>query len=273
MATSNLATRLLTAGILAPPLLLVLFLGPAWGWFAIVMGATAIGALELFAMTHPGDRVAQVVGALCSLGACAGVYLGATDARVLLSVLFLVPIVGLLVPLWRLGEIPTAALRIMAGVAAPLYIGGLFATIALLRHDQGERGARWVLLTLMFAWLADTGGYFFGRFLGKTKLYEAVSPKKTRAGFVGSLVGAAVGAVLAHYWFLPSLSLEHGLPLAVVAGALGQLGDLVESLLKRSTGIKDSGSIIPGHGGILDRVDALLIAGPIVYLYTLWTQP
>jgi len=123
---------------------------------------------------------------------------------------------------------------------------------------------------LMFAWLADTGGYFFGRFFGKTKLYEAVSPKKTRAGFVGALVGAAAGASLASFWYLPSLPIAHSLPLAIVAGGLGQLGDLVESLLKRSTGIKDSGSIVPGHGGLLDRVDALLFASPLVYLYALW---
>ncbi|HMJ10276.1 MAG TPA: phosphatidate cytidylyltransferase, partial [Polyangiaceae bacterium] len=164
-----------------------------------------------------------------------------------------------------------AAARTMAGVAGPLYIGALLCTIALLRRDLGPIGPHYVLLTLMFAWLGDTGGYFFGRFLGKTKLYEAVSPKKTRAGFVGSLVGACAGALLAHFWYLPSIPLAHAIPLAIFAGALGQLGDLVESLIKRSTGIKDSGWIVPGHGGILDRIDALLVVSPIVYLYTLWT--
>ena len=122
----------------------------------------------------------------------------------------------------------------------------------------------------MIAWLGDTGGYFAGRYLGKTKLYEAVSPKKTREGFFGSLGGAVCGSLLAHFWYLPTLPLVHGLLLAVVGGALGQMGDLVESLLKRSTGIKDSGSIVPGHGGLLDRVDALLVVSPIVYLYTAW---
>jgi phosphatidate cytidylyltransferase len=158
----------------------------------------------------------------------------------------------------------------MASAAGPLYIGGLLTTIALLRRDEADVGPHYVLMTLMFAWLGDTGGYFFGRFLGKRKLYEAISPKKTRAGFVGSLVGSAVGALLAHFWYLPSIPLLDALLLAVVGGALGQLGDLVESLLKRSTGIKDSGWIVPGHGGILDRIDALLVVSPIVYLYTLW---
>jgi phosphatidate cytidylyltransferase len=75
---------------------------------------------------------------------------------------------------------------------------------------------------------------------------------------------------MAHFWFLKSLSLAHGIPLAIVAGALGQAGDLGESLLKRSFGVKDSGAIIPGHGGILDRIDALMLTSAVTYLYTLW---
>jgi phosphatidate cytidylyltransferase len=206
------------------------------------------------------------------VGVSAVVYFGESDPRLLLTAMFVVPIVGVLMPLWRLGEIPTAGMRTMANVAGPFYIGGLLTSIALLRRDQGDVGPHFVVMTLTFAWLGDTGGYFFGRFLGKTKLYEAISPKKTRAGFFGSLVGSALGATVAHFWYLPSIPLGHALPLAVFAGALGQLGDLVESLLKRSTGIKDSGWIVPGHGGLLDRIDALLIVSPIVYLYTIWIR-
>jgi phosphatidate cytidylyltransferase len=177
---------------------------------------------------------------------------------------------GLMVPLWRLGEISSSALRTFAGVTAPFYIGGLLCALALVRRDAGAVGPHYVFMCLTFAWLADTGGYFFGRFLGKRKLYEAVSPKKTRAGFVGALIGAEVGAALAHFVYLRSIPLAQALALGLVAGALGQFGDLVESLLKRSTGIKDSGSIVPGHGGMLDRIDALIIVAPIVYLYVLW---
>ena len=84
---------------------------------------------------------------------------------------------------------------------------------------------------------------------------------------VGALVGACTGAALASLWYLPALPLSHALPLGLFAGATGQMGDLVESLLKRSTGIKDSGGIVPGHGGMLDRIDALIVVSPIVYLY------
>jgi phosphatidate cytidylyltransferase len=269
-AASNLTLRLLTAAVVVPPLLFLLFRGPAWGFFCLVAVAVAVGANELFRMTHPSDAIARGIGMVTSIAIAVVLYFHGTDPKAILTMLFSVVIVGLLVPLWRLGDIPSSALRTMSGIAGPLYIGAMLTTLALLRRDVPEYGAHYVLMTLTFGWLADTGGYFFGRFLGKRKLYEAVSPKKTRAGFVGALVGALVGGLVAHFWYLPTIPLEHVVPLALLSGALGQLGDLIESLLKRSTGIKDSGAIVPGHGGMLDRVDALLIVSPLVYLYVLW---
>lgn len=268
MAKSNLTVRLLTAVVAVPLLLSLLFVGPVWGFFVLVLAASAVGASELFAMTHPGDRVAQGFGVLMTIIVSVVLYMWGHDSRMVLGVFLLTTIVGVLLPLWRLGELSTAGIRVMANVAAPIYVGAMLTTIALLRREQSSMGGQWVVMTLTFAWLADTGGYFAGRFLGKTKLYEKVSPKKTREGFVGSLLGAALGGAIAHFWYLPVIPLAHALVLAVIAGALGQLGDLVESLLKRSTGIKDSGWIIPGHGGLLDRIDALLIVSPIVWLYT-----
>jgi phosphatidate cytidylyltransferase len=268
LAKSNLTVRLLTAAVAVPALLALLFVGPVWGFYVLVAFASAVAASELFAMTHPGDRVAQAIGIVMTLGVSAAVYFRSDDARVLLTVFLAVPMIGVLLPLFRLGQIQSAAFRAMANVGGPLYIGALLATIGLLRRDMGPVGPHYVVMTLTFAWLGDTGGYFAGRFLGKTKLYEAVSPKKTREGFVGSLGGSVVGALVAHFWYLPSIPLVHAVVLALVAGALGQLGDLVESLLKRSTGIKDSGWIVPGHGGLLDRIDALLIVSPIVWIYT-----
>lgn len=264
---SNLAIRLLTAAVVVPPLLGLLFAGPAWGFFALVVVASGVASAELFRMTHPVDRLAQGLGVLTTVAACAATYLFSNDPRALLTVIAAVTLIGLLTPLWRLGDMQTAALRTLAGVAGPFYIGCLLATLAMLRRDGADDGGKLVFMSLTFSWLADTGGYFFGRFLGKTKLYEAVSPKKTRAGFVGALVGASVGAALASLVYLPKLPLAHALPLGLFAGAVGQLGDLVESLLKRSTGIKDSGGIVPGHGGMLDRIDALIVVSPIVYLY------
>lgn len=269
MTKSNLTVRLATAAIAVPPLLLLLYRGPAWGFYLLVLAVALLGARELFRMTHAGDALSQAIGIVCTAAVSVTLYFHSNDARALITVLLALPALAILVPLIRLGDIASAGVRIMAGVAGPLYVGGGLTTLALLRRDM-ESGPSWVIMALTFSWLADTGGYFFGRFLGKRKLYEAVSPKKTRAGFVGALVGAVVGALAAHFWFLPEVILWQVIPLAILAGALGQFGDLIESLLKRSTGIKDSGSVVPGHGGILDRVDALLIVAPLVYLYVLW---
>src|SRR5262249_22607440 len=159
------------------------------------------------------------------------------------------------------GDTQTAAVRVMANAFGPLYVGGGLGAMILLRRDAGTDGPAYVVLALCFAWASDTGAYFAGRFLGRHKLYEAVSPKKTVEGGLGGLAASVASALVAHFWFLPSLPLLDGLLLAIVAGGLGQAGDLGESLIKRAFGVKDSGGIVPGHGGLLDRVDALLVAG------------
>lgn len=269
MGKSNLTTRLVTAGVATPVLFVILYWGPAWAWLLVTLVGVGLGGWEVLGMSHPRDRVARGVGAVHAIALSAAVYAYTDEPRVLLSVLVGSVLLGLLVPLWRLGDIRTAAVRVFAGIAAPLYIA-LLTSIALMRRDMGEDGPAYVLMTLMFAWLADTGGYFAGRFLGRTRLYPAVSPNKTWEGFFGALAGATVAALVAHFITLPSLPLAHALGLALVAGSLGQLGDLAESLLKRSTAVKDSGSLLPGHGGMLDRIDALLVVGPVVWLYSVW---
>jgi phosphatidate cytidylyltransferase len=158
----------------------------------------------------------------------------------------------------------------MTMVAAPWYIGGLLMTASLLRRDCG---AGWVLLALSIAWLADTGGYFVGRSLGRAKLFPEVSPNKTWAGLVGALIGGAVAGILGSTLYLSQLPLSRGLALGLGGAILGQLGDLVESLMKRSLGVKDSGVMIPGHGGLLDRIDSLLFVAPMTYVYALWALP
>lgn len=272
MAKSNLVVRLMTALVGAPLILALLYLGPAWGWFAFVATAAAVGAFELFSMTHAGDRTSQVVGVLVTEVVMLVLYTRGTDPKTLLTLLLALPLVAMLLVLWRLGDLGTAAMRVTTGAFGPLYVGGGLAALTLLRRDGGDDGPAFVVLALMMAWLSDTGGYFAGRFLGKHKLYEAVSPKKTVEGAVGGLVGAAIGALLAHFGFLRSLPLVDGVVLAVVGAAFGQAGDLGESLFKRSFGVKDSGGIVPGHGGILDRADALLVTGTIVYGYVLWAR-
>jgi phosphatidate cytidylyltransferase len=265
---SNLATRLITAAVVAPLILLLLYLGPVWGWSIFILAATGLSAAEFFAMSHPGDWIARAVGVLVTLGVAAVFYWGA-EPRALLTIMAALPVLSILLALARLGDIRTAAARMAATTFGPLWVA-LLMFLALLRRDQGSSGPGYVLMSLMFAWLADTGAYFAGRAFGKHKLYEAVSPKKTVEGLVGALLGAMLGAMLAHFWYLPEVPLLDALVLSLVGGLLGQLGDLGESLLKRSTGVKDSGEIVPGHGGMLDRLDALFVTSALVYLYTRW---
>jgi phosphatidate cytidylyltransferase len=268
-ARSNLATRLLTAGIVAPLILLLMYFGPVWGFSVFIFVATGLAAREFFLMTHPEDALARAFGVLLTLAVSAVLFLLRGDPRALLTVIAGLPLVSILLALFRLGDVRTAAARMAATTFGPLWVS-LLTFIALLREEQGAEGPGYVLMTLMFAWLADTGGYFAGRFLGRRKLYEAVSPKKTVEGFLGAIFAAVAGALMAHFWYLPSIPLLDALVLALVGGTLGQLGDLGESLLKRSTGVKDSGEIVPGHGGVLDRIDALFVTSAVVYLYTRW---
>jgi phosphatidate cytidylyltransferase len=266
---SNLGTRLLTSAVVAPLILILMYFGPVWGFSLFIFTANALSAREFFLMTHPEDAPSRAVGVVLTLAVSAVLLLLRADPRALMAVMAGLPLASILLALVRLGDVHTAAARMAATVFGPLWVS-LLIFIALLREEQGANGPGYVLMTIMFAWLADTCGYFAGRFLGRRKLYEAVSPKKTVEGFIGAIVGALCAALLAHFWYLPAIPLGDALALGLVAGTLGQLGDLGESLLKRSTGVKDSGEIVPGHGGMLDRLDALFVTSAVVYLYTRW---
>jgi len=262
-SSRNLTIRLVTAAVASPLILLDLYLGPAWSFYALVLAATIVGGWELFGMTHGGDRVAQAAGTALTALVSLALYFGSHDATVLLAVIVLCPVAAIVLALSRLGDIRTAGARMAATVLGPLWIGTLTCT-ALLRQDSGPGFA---VLALTYAWFADTGAYFVGRRFGKHRLYEAVSPKKTWEGLAGALVGAIAAALLARYFYLPAIPLYDALGLAVLCGIAGQAGDLGESLLKRSADVKDSGVIVPGHGGILDRLDALFVTSACVYLY------
>jgi phosphatidate cytidylyltransferase len=266
MALGNLAARALTAVVAVPPLIAaILWHRPEAVW-AIVFLASLVALNEFFTMTlkEPGDR-----GFSLALGAavCAGLYWWPPA----LALAMPVTVVGAgLYYLFRFGDMQTVTQRWAATAMGVLYAGVLFTFLAVGKRDLGgDHGGDYVLLVLMTAWFGDTGAYFAGRFLGKTKLYPAVSPGKTRAGAVGGLAGSFLAAVLANLWFWKDLGWGHGAALTLVGGALGQSGDLVESMLKRSTGVKDSGKLLPGHGGMLDRVDAVLFIAPWAYFYLL----
>lgn len=271
MAASNLTLRLATAVVMLPVLFAILFLGQPWWWLVFLMGIGGVtGALELYGMSYSGDRIAQAVGVASVLTVTGAVYSSPEHPSCAVATVVLVPAVAIVLSLWRLDDVERAALRLMTGVFGPLWIGGGIGAVAVLRKLGGPEGVGLALLPLVLAWSGDTGGYFAGRAFGKHKLYEKVSPKKTVEGAIGGVVSVVAFTLGLRALLLRSVSIRDAVVLAVVGGVLGIVGDLGESLIKRSLGVKDSGGIVPGHGGMLDRIDAVLLTAPLTLAYWLF---
>jgi phosphatidate cytidylyltransferase len=168
------------------------------------------------------------------------------------------------------GVQPTAAVRLVKGIAGALVMLPSWAAFIDL-HAREDHGPLICLALLVLVWLADSGAYYAGRRWGRTKLAPLISPGKTREGMIGGILASAVYMLIAGYWYSRSIkwTLTLGL-VSVLVAMFSIVGDLVESLMKRQAGIKDSGQIIPGHGGILDRIDSLTAAAPMFLLGMLW---
>jgi phosphatidate cytidylyltransferase len=267
----NLAFRLLTATVAIPIILILLYFLPWWAFGGLAALAMNVASLEFFQLTHKGDRLGQAFG--LSLNTVVYTVLvvtefGTTNPSLALCTLVAVTPAALLFTLLFPAEQATSLARMTALVTAPFYLGTSLAAIACLRRiGSSTVGAGLVVMTLMVAWFSDTAGYFVGKGLGGPRLYPSVSPNKTWSGALGGLIGSGLAAVLAHVWYLHGhIPLEKGVLAAVIAGAFGQAGDLCESLMKRSAGVKDSSGILPGHGGILDRLDAVMFAALALYV-------
>ncbi|MFH1728940.1 MAG: phosphatidate cytidylyltransferase [Pseudomonadota bacterium] len=147
-----------------------------------------------------------------------------------------------------------------------VYVALLFGSISHIRYL--ENGLQFIFLLLIIVWLTDTGAHFVGCYLvGKIKLHPMVSPNKTWEGAIGGFIAAIASAIAFKVVFFSALSLKHAIILATICSVFGQFGDLSESFIKRVYGVKDSGNILPGHGGFLDRIDSLVFAAPCMYVY------
>jgi len=267
--SSGTALRFASAIPLIAVVLWLLFWAPKIGFELFGYLWIAIASNELMAMTNRDHVVARVWGVVGSV-AFAVVLIRAGDVPHALHSAVLGLVVGaLLFGLVRPSPIEAAGKRIAWLLGGPVYIAGTLGLLALMHRE--EQGGAWVLLSMFIAFLSDTFAYFSGRAFGKTKLAPKVSPKKTVEGSLGGLVGSVAGALVLSFTLLDGvLPPVHAAILAVVAGAFGQAGDLLESLIKRSCGVKDSGNIMPGHGGLLDRCDALMFTGATTWLYVAW---
>jgi phosphatidate cytidylyltransferase len=261
---SDLALRLLTAAFTAPLILYSLFAGPPWGFPCLAGFSAALAAHELFGMVTPAHLVLRVFGVVGTLAIFVAVAVPGLTAY-LTAALIGVVMVGMLLSLVHPEPLEQATTRVAWAIAGPIYVGTLFGALAAIFAHKN--GGAWVLLTLFFSFMSDTWGYFVGRAWGKHKLSPIVSPKKTVEGALGGLAGGLVFGLLMRAFLIPELSLFDAIALSLLATAAGQAGDLCESLIKRSAGVKDSGHILPGHGGILDRTDAMMFATPVVWAY------
>lgn len=264
----NLLERAISAVVLLPVAVWLTWLG-GWPFAALVAVAAGLCAVELLLMSAPlrlaewfGVAVAAAIPLLAALHR--GETLLPSWAPLGLAFATLGLLVILLFTHVEQGEVPVRAGRV---ALAWLYCGLLASTLVGLRVHGGTA---WVVLAFVVTWANDTFAYFAGMLFGKHPIYARVSPKKTWEGFAGGAAGSVVGALVIRSSMLPELPLGHAVLLGAGAAALGPLGDFTESLLKRAAGVKDSGKLIPGHGGLLDRIDALLFVVPWVYLFVLW---
>jgi phosphatidate cytidylyltransferase len=161
-------------------------------------------------------------------------------------------------------SLPSSAVAVLATT----YVGLLGGSLIRLRHDFPE-GWKLIFFLLLVVWLGDSGAYYFGRALGKHKLSPVISPKKTVEGMVGGIGVSITTAIVIHFTFFPNFPLHHAIIAGVILSFAGVVGDLTESMWKRSAAVKDSGTILPGHGGFLDRFDSIFFTAPILYCY--WT--
>lgn len=277
----NLFYRVLVAVVAVPAIILIIRLG-SWYLLLFVALQTGVASWEFFRMARARGhdvllRAGVALAVLLPLGAWQSVAGG--DQLWLVLAASLVLIVTTLAVMVRSAAVDQAIARIAVNCFGALFFGLLFSSQLLLRHDPGysaAAGADWLLLAYLSTWSVDVGGYLAGRLFGRHRMSPVISPKKTYEGLAGGLLLTALVAWLAGVRWMGLFSLHAALAYALLVSVIAPLGDLVESLVKRDAGLKDSSRAIPGHGGVWDRFDSLLFVVPSTlvfrYLITLAGQ-
>ncbi|MCA1829819.1 MAG: phosphatidate cytidylyltransferase [Myxococcales bacterium] len=281
----NLVIRVVTSLVLLPGILWLIWLG-GLPFALLISVAAAMCALELNLLpTHlppqetkksllaeeieelEMERAVLTGAAIVSLGGAFllpllhEIHFGIVSTKLVLTVVLIIAFADALV---FEDQIANAPRRVSLAVLGVVYPGLLLSSLVRIR--QLETGEWWIVLTLAVTWLNDTCAYFAGRAFGERKLYERISPSKTWEGAIGGALGSIAGAVIVQHFWIPQLPAWGALVIGAGAAVVGPVGDLSESLLKRAYGAKDSGRLLPGHGGMLDRIDALIFNAPFVLL-------
>jgi phosphatidate cytidylyltransferase len=261
------ARRVYSALAFIPFFYLLVRYGPPVGFFLLVLTVALLALAEFYRLHfHTGGRSPET-----GLGlGCAGLLLasiqwpGVVSERAVFALTLIAVLGSRLVSGPALKQSLVDAAILLLGIA---YLGLLLGHLLLARALPG---GEWLIFFLVLVtWAGDTGAYYAGIGFGRRKLAPLISPNKTVEGLIGGVALAVVMALVARLWFLPSFSVADCVALGLLLTAAGVVGDLAESALKRSAGVKDSGALIPGHGGMLDRLDSLLFTAPTFYYYVM----
>lgn len=256
------------SGVIAVPILFaIIFYGSEVVFSAFIIIVILGAVIEYNRMVFNGGFVreklqALIIAILIPLAAFSG------DLRIVLAVIAFSMLAVFSLSLLGMNDHSIDTVSVSKLVFGFIYIPFMLSHFILLRH-MGD-GRMWIFFILVLAFSGDITAFYVGRSVGKRKLMPLVSPGKTVEGTAGLLIGSVIGCVLFQQFFLPRLPVFHAAALGLSGGIMGQLGDLCESVIKRASGVKDSGSLVLGHGGLLDRLDCLIFIAPYVYYYRLF---
>lgn len=275
MDWKNFGNRAVVAAVAGPLILLAAWYGRL-AFLALIELIILLGVWEFYQLAaKKGAHPNRLLGMAASFALGLQIYWRGPGELWLTLMLFVVILVG--AEMFR--NKGSAILNTGATVFGVAYIAGLWSFLLLLREfypraseNYGSAGT-WLVMLIATVWVCDTAAYHFGLTFGRHKLFERVSPKKTWEGAIGGLIFGVLMAVISHYWFVEGLRLLDAVVIGALVGTVGQMSDLAESLFKRDAGVKDSSSLIPGHGGVLDRFDSEMLVAPLVYLYLLLALP
>lgn len=284
-------TRVLTALVLMPAVIAIVLFTPTWAVAIAAAVFTVLALWEYFALGEAiGHRAYRLWTLFCAVALVLfqwfdigmrgiafavvrlfGLHAQETADAPSLTWLFFVFVLGVTV-LTLFTRRPLVETLPAAGISSSALLLVAFPlSFAVRLHGLSTYGPRLLLFALAITWAADTVAYFVGRSFGKRPLAPHISPKKTWEGSIGGLLGSLLIAYAFHFWL--TIPLPHLLVMALLGNIAGQMGDLLESAYKRSAGVKDSGGLLPGHGGILDRIDALILCIPVIWYYLVLVNP
>jgi phosphatidate cytidylyltransferase len=262
--------RIISAAVLVPATLALVYFAPPLLFLAVLGIAGSVCLYEYFQITRALGADGQPwVGHAAFWLLLVGLWGAWAPAPLLCACLVLSVF---LAGMWRRAAMQSRVLGLMANLLGIFYLAfSLFSAYSVRHGKDTHAGLEWTLVLLVVIWAGDTAALFCGRSFGRTRFAPQLSPKKTNEGAAGGLLAGILAAILLRSLFFPHLPPAHVIAVSLLVGIFGQLGDLAESMLKRAAEVKESSNLIPGHGGLLDRIDSLLFAFPVLnaYLYFL----